>query len=799
MLKKVVLHKFKRFFLTGVEHYEYTPASNISIIAWANGCGKSSMLSQLTPMPADLKKDYREGGYKYLEFDIEGSNYIVSSGYLGSNKHSFIKDGKELNDNGSVKTQKALVESYFKITPSIFSILLGTEVLTTMTPMMRKQWFTLLSPIDYTFPIKVWSSLKSRARDIVGSIKILQEDLLNKSNNIIKPEEIEPLRKKSEELNELITKLSSSLKSVTQPTSRFENKEVIENIFNSYYKNFNSVLEIENSLGKLTKNKARYDLGNYEAEYKKLNEELDIKAKEIKTLEYLKSEEELNILKAKQKELETKINNSQFKEITTSSVMLDMKLDEIFNQAKVYVDLLLSPEYVNLGSKKELSELKVKIDKLKSLYNSKKGIITTLNNSITDLKNSKSLELSCPNCNHSFHYEPRQQLVGYETRLKSEQDILVKVEQALKESLHLERITTTKIETIELLMNALHKYIELKPFLGNCTDIPVENIPLILNKARVLLNLYKEYELDKKQYEEISNSISIILKSNELASKLGISSITSLEDQIQLLTENRSKTLVKINMLKNYLTLSENIDKIVLQVKEYQEFRKKEYSFKIDSKHNTLLVDKINELKYELSTLQKKIQENDINNSIIKNLQTTIEQNKEKVSVVSQMVKVLSPDGGLIAKSINSFLNSYLGEMNNIINSVWRYSMVILPCEVSEDNDLDYKFRVKVNNDEIIEDVSKLSSSMQEIVNLAFKLVFIKYLDLDYFPILLDEFGKTMDAEHRISAFNVIDKVLSNNFSQIFLVCHFESMYSGFANCDMPVLEECKNTLEQGE
>ena len=56
-----------------------------------------------------------------------------------------------------------------------------------------------------------------------------------------------------------------------------------------------------------------------------------------------------------------------------------------------------------------------------------------------------------------------------------------------------------------------------------------------------------------------------------------------------------------------------------------------------------------------------------------------------------------------------------------------------------------------------------------------------------------------MDAEHRISAFNVIDKVLSNNFSQIFLVCHFESMYSGFANCDMPVLEECKNTLEQGE
>ena len=62
LLKKVVLHKFKRFFLSGVEHFVYTPDSNITIIAWANGMGKSSLLSQLNPLPADLKKDYREDG-----------------------------------------------------------------------------------------------------------------------------------------------------------------------------------------------------------------------------------------------------------------------------------------------------------------------------------------------------------------------------------------------------------------------------------------------------------------------------------------------------------------------------------------------------------------------------------------------------------------------------------------------------------------------------------------------------------------------------------------------------------------
>lgn len=796
MLKKVVLHKFKRFFLTGVEHYEYTPSSNITIIAWHNGYGKSSMLSQLTPMPADLKKDYKEGGYKYLEYEMNGSTYIVSSGYLGPNKHSFIKDGKELNENGSAKTQKTLVEDHFKINNSIFSILLGTEVLTTMSPMIRKQWFTLLSPIDYTFPIKVWSNLRSRARDILGSIKILQEDLINKSNNVIKPEEIEPLKKKSEELNDVITKLSTSLKAVTQPSSRFEDKSVITDVFNKYYRNRNTILEIEESLGKLTKDKAVYDLGNYENEYKKLNNELELKAKEIKTLEHLKSEDELNNLKNKQKELETKIANSSFKNVITPFAILEEELNNVISVSKVHLDSLLSPSYSNIGGKKELLELRTKIDKLKSIFNSKKGIITTLNNSISELKNSKSLELSCPNCNHSFHYEPRQQLVSLENKLKIETEELTKIEKVLKEHLYLEYMTNNKIETLELFINILHKYNDLKPFLGNVSELPIETIPSVLNKARVLLLSYKEYEKDKQTYEEISKDILIIIRSNELASKLGISSIKTLEDHIQTLTDTRSKLIVKINKLKNYLNLVNEIDNLVLQVKKYQKFRKSEYSFKIDSKYNALLLDNINSLKYELSTLQKKIQENDINASIIKNLQTTIEINKEKLSVVSSMVKVLSPDGGLIAKSINSFLNSYLGEMNNIINSVWKYPMVILPCEVSEENDLDYKFRVKVNNDEIIEDVSKLSSSMQEIVNLAFKLVFIKYLDLDYFPILLDEFGKTMDAEHRIAAFSVIDKVLSANFSQIILVCHFESMYSGFANCDMPQLEESKNTLK---
>ena len=211
-----------------------------------------------------------------------------------------------------------------------------------------------------------------------------------------------------------------------------------------------------------------------------------------------------------------------------------------------------------------------------------------------------------------------------------------------------------------------------------------------------------------------------------------------------------------------------------------------EKQYKILMKHNSLIQGYIGELKLNLATIQKQVAETDTNIVIVENIQKSIDSYKIKLSVLSKMIEALSPESGLIAKSINSFLNGYLSEMNTIINSVWSYNMELLPCEVDSENDLNYKF---------IEDISKLSSSMQEIVNLAFKIVFVKYLGLAGYPLILDEFGRTMDAEHRQSAYDIIDRVLSHSFNQIILVCHFESMYSRFVNANFLELKEYPNTI----
>ena len=151
------------------------------------------------------------------------------------------------------------------------------------------------------------------------------------------------------------------------------------------------------------------------------------------------------------------------------------------------------------------------------------------------------------------------------------------------------------------------------------------------------------------------------------------------------------------------------------------------------------------------------------------------------------MVKALSPTEGLIAKSINSFLNVFIDDINNVIKSVWSYELKLLPCDLSTGDDLDYYFPFSLNGQKPISDIKQASSGGKEIIDLAFKIIFIKYLKLIDYPLYLDEYAVKMDPVHRVNAYNVIGSVLAHNFSQVFIISHFESMYGSFKNSDISV------------
>jgi len=215
---------------------------------------------------------------------------------------------------------------------------------------------------------------------------------------------------------------------------------------------------------------------------------------------------------------------------------------------------------------------------------------------------------------------------------------------------------------------------------------------------------------------------------------------------------------------------------------------KKTFNNSIEQIRNNHIKILVNELKSMMVELEHKISLNDQYISKVESDNKSIQELIDRENVLKIVIKELSPTEGLIAKSINSFLNKFIRDMNNVINTIWQYDIEILPCVVSDDNDLDYKFPVRVNGDEIMEDVSKLSSSMVEIVDLAFRLVYIKYSKLTDVPLILDEFAKTFDKIHRVKAYDVIENIFTQNFKQIFIVSHFESMYGRFVNSEITIL-----------
>jgi hypothetical protein len=317
-----------------------------------------------------------------------------------------------------------------------------------------------------------------------------------------------------------------------------------------------------------------------------------------------------------------------------------------------------------------------------------------------------------------------------------------------------------------------------------------------LNKIITNINSWESIASIEKDLYECRKSIDVQSALHNAEIEVSINKIKEYEFK---LTEATTR---KNNINKELNTVITNINILTKLSDTYNELYKMLRNTNNSIKHetiqirNTILNDLTITLKKELITMDQQISNHDIIIHRISANYAKIEEYKNIEKVLNIMLKELSPSEGLIAKSINSFLNVFITEMNNIINSVWSYDMMLLPCEVTDDNDLDYKFKVYVNNDETIEDVSKLSSSMQEMVDLAFKIVFIKYMHLTDTPLILDEFGRTFDENHRNTAYNIINTIIAENFSQIFIISHFESMYGRFKNADFVVLNENNLTLD---
>ena len=160
------------------------------------------------------------------------------------------------------------------------------------------------------------------------------------------------------------------------------------------------------------------------------------------------------------------------------------------------------------------------------------------------------------------------------------------------------------------------------------------------------------------------------------------------------------------------------------------------------------------------------------------------------------LVDALSPKTGLIAEQIKEQIGSMVGVWNTFIKKVWNHEFFIeLPSE--DGGDLNYRFPI-VKEGVRRSDVSEGSSSMKDVVDVAFPIIAQMSIGKEGFPIYLDEFGGTFDAVHSENVIKLIkDLSDSRRFGYVVLISHNESVQNAFPDADIIVLDDRNIELDR--
>lgn len=780
MIKELILTNYDRFFLNNIESIEFRPKQKLQLLLGTNGSGKSSLLSELNPLPIN-KNDFTNGS---KEITIEKDNNVFKLKST-SNKNSFILNNTELNDGGTKTVQLNLVKEYFNLTPKYNNIILGTEKLTAMSTNERKNILREMSTVDYSYGIYLYNTLKQELRDTVGYLKLMQIEMNNDISNIVNDEDILILKND-------ITKCKGMIDSLSMSYSKSEEYRDIP------------IIDLNIDMDILDKNKLQSDLDynnkfiiNIEEEITNLNKEidsLDDYSTTIKDSETLNTK--LKSLEEYFKNINNKYNMEKYSPIDSKN-RLDKLLNSNLNNINIelsYLDnIIFTPtEHKELKSKLEVLNNNLKI--VSHGYDNNSKELEILLSNKTD--NNKITCSSCGTMNYFGYSKEKEDMLQekvYNFKIKydelnSQYLELYEIYQKQKQKINY----LQEIKEIISDLSIIPLYTDLvKKYVNDITSITSTMLNIIFKNIEDFLLDIKDYDSNNNELIEVKLKISSGIEILNIYKRKYIEDKDKLINKLNVLLDKKREVNSNIVIIKNNIEkcniVNKHIETLNTIITNYK-FNKKQ--FVINNK-NIILTNTIRELKSLLITLEDKY-----NN--IEKIKSRIEINKKHIDshedirvALQYAINALSPTEGIIAKSINSFINVFLNEMNTIINSVWSYELTLLPCQINESNDLDYLFAVKVaDNKKDIKDVAYLSTSMKDIVDLSFKIVFMKYMKLTHMPLMLDEFGVFMDDTHRNKVYDVIENLLSNNFSQIYFTANFKSIYGRFVDSDINILDD---------
>lgn len=790
----------RRLMLNNIRRFHYKPTNLYQIILGTNGSGKTSVINGASPVPAD-PDDYIKPGLEMSVWEHEGQDYTLTSTFKSGAKHSFLKNGVELNPGGTVSVQKELVWQEFRITDMIHELVTGQVLFTDMSTADRRKWLTMLSDTDFTYANNMFKKFSSAGRDAQGTFKEVSERLVNEQKKLKAlgetdewAEEAERLQKELELL--FLSRSNRNLSGGEQRVARMIDWECqmadrMLAMGNPIKGKFSSMEELNDRINTVDK---ELDLVKHSREW--TTEALEDLQQLQKTVEgggvesLEEAETELVSLQAKAKELRTHLlRYKDFGDTDPRAILnsIESVQEELGDVLRNVPDN--STKRFNKQTVQEARDARIDLKK------QVEGFANRVAKEEATLEHiAGACKTECPQCNHTWlpgisesrRINAERDVVEFGAKLATARETLKQCEEYLEAAGEFSgyfmrfRALVSNNPSLSLFWNAMLEVdavnTDPKTWLAEFSNYSKD--------AKVWL----EVSVAEQRIDKLNLTVDAMRKTNgseQLSTRIEQSNqkISALTDQLVELEQSRSELVVmrsKAEQLMQMDTqLRQGYDKSVVAFEDLVVEMRDDSIAEVTRAHQS-----------RLAFLNSKLSERDTIQTLLKDMEAFRGEVDVRQKANKLIADILSPKDGFIAEQMTGFIAAFTEHMNSIIENVWTYQMEIQSCGL-ESGELNYRFPVRINGDPNgPKDVYRTSKGQKEMINFSFVLLTMFYLRLTNYPLYLDELGATFDETHRLNVMNFIkDLVETKGFSQVFMISHYASSHGAFTQAEVMVMD----------
>ena len=797
MYKKLKLVGYDRLGVTGITSIDIDFTEDVLLVLGDNGSGKSSLLSEVTMWPSE-KEYFDEGGYKYIEKHVDGVVWVSEMCVGKKTTYQLYRDGVALNDTSSITRQKELVTQHFGVDQSIKDLLTGYEKFSKMSPMRKKDWFLKMKTMDYEWVIKLHKKAIDDYRDVCGAIRIINKQLTTETAKLVDSVTSDKSIEEVGLLSDVIDELMLGWRAADRVDNGSAIIDSINSQIDSYIKSMRDIVFDPISLTDIDEQLSSLNVAMHlnkftlEQSYLKI-EEWQKKIAQFDSLHVGNlGEIDKNI---------SEINDDIKKLMSMDYVVADnpVEVHDVWVAMKAQVMQVLYDVPRLEASYYSTDKLKSQSDKLVIARRAKeiaRDNIIEINTQIKHISNHKDhKDVVCPECSHEFssiYDELKLNDLNSQLSEKEKQFDLI-----AKDISELESDICDRQRALEAL-RAFNKLKSSLPILGEFWRLISDEkvitgqglISSICDKFDLMCGNAIALKDKQKKLSDLINlrNVATFDSMNSLAQmRLDLASEESKCNKIHGVIEENKRKADKLNLHKS------NYEKLLQYrlnlVKLYRQYKKLIKQREVSAKQ-VVYNECVTNIITMRNDISEKIKVNDSQLTIVNKLKQDLLDLEDKKLSLEELCKHLSPNEGVVAKSISSFISQFIQEVNDCISSIWSYDLEVLECLKQVDNfELDYKFGFTAADSKPRNDVAKGSTAIIDIIDFAFKFVTQIYLGLHTEPLFLDEFAAHFSPKHRISAGAFIRKCIEDNtFSQVLMISHYKEMYDGFSNVQVCAL-----------